>query len=143
MLPYYLTSKKMQRVNVIFYQRARSKSANKETPINCRITINGKRIDLSTGIKLNADIGFDKKKYKATGKSAIAIQTNSRLDQFKTQVNSTIINYENEGKELTAQDLKNELTAKKSNSQSLMYVFRMHNKDIARKIGKYSIFQIR
>ena len=58
------------------------------------------------------------------------------MEQFKTKINSIIISYEHEGKQLTIDQLKNELTGKGNKTQSLLYVFRMHNKDIAQRIGK-------
>lgn len=40
----------MQHVNISFYQR--QKESTKELPINCRITIKEKRLDISTGVKI-------------------------------------------------------------------------------------------
>lgn len=123
----------MQHVHLSFYQK--QKITSKDVTINCRLTISGRRIDMSTGVKINPQL-FDTSRNMVKGRSSQAVQVNSRLEQFKTKINSIIISYEHEGKQLTIDQLKNELTGKINKTQSLLYVFRMHNKDIAQRIGK-------
>ncbi|MCK5208923.1 MAG: site-specific integrase [Cyclobacteriaceae bacterium] len=122
----------MQRVNLSFYQR-QNKSV-KDVTIYCRITINGKRLDISTGVKINPYI-FDTSKNHAKGRSFQAVQVNTRLDQLRSEINGIIIKYDQKGKKLTIDLLKSDLTGKNEKTKSLQYVYRMHNKDISLRIG--------
>ena len=122
----------MQRINISFYQRR--KESKKDVAINCRITIDSKRLEISTGIKINPSF-FDVSRNMAKGRSSEAILANRRLDQFRAEINKIIIKYDNDDKKLSIEKIKNELTGKKVKSQSLLYVYRMHNKYIAKRIG--------
>ncbi|MDZ7605407.1 MAG: site-specific integrase [Cyclobacteriaceae bacterium] len=123
----------MQRVSTSFYQR--NKEADKQVPINCRITFLGRRLDISTGIKISPNL-FDSSKGIVKGKSIQAFQANTRIDQFRNQINGILIRYDQDGKELTFDMLKNELTGKSLQANSLFSAFRMFCKNISKKIGK-------
>jgi hypothetical protein len=123
----------MQRVSTLFYQR--NKEADKQVPINCRITFLGKRLDISTGLKINPNL-FDASKGMVKGKSIQAFQANSRIDQFRNKINGILIKHDQEGKILTFEQLKEELTGKSSKTNSLLNAFRMFCKNISKKIGK-------
>ena len=85
----------MQHVHLSFYQK--QKKSSKDVTINCRLTIGGRRIDMSTGVKINPQL-FDTSRNMVIGRSSQAVQVNARLEKFKTKINSIIISYEHEGK---------------------------------------------
>lgn len=122
----------MQHVSISFYQRR--KESTKDVAINCRITIQGKRLDISTGLKISPQL-FDTSRNMALGRSSQASNVNRRLDMLKTEINSIIIKYDHANEKLTKEKLKNELAGRAEKSKSLLFVYRMHNKDIAKRIG--------
>jgi hypothetical protein len=87
----------MQHVSISFYQRR--KESTKEVAINCRITIQGKRLDISTGLKISPQL-FDTSRNMAIGRSSQASNVNRRLDLLKTEINSIIIKYDHANEKL-------------------------------------------
>ena len=63
----------------------KSKAINNEALLYARVTVNGKRADISLKKKISLSI-WDNKKKKARGNSNEAIQINEYLKQARTQL---------------------------------------------------------
>lgn len=104
-------------------------------PIYIRITVNGKRAEIST--KRESEPGkWNKKAGRMTGTTEKVHQLNSFLDRLV----SKIYTYQNEllqnNISLTADLIKNKFTGKSDKSRMLFSIFEQHNKDLGQLVGK-------
>ncbi len=122
------------KISLIFYIRKSKINANGQVPIYQRITIEGKRYEISTGqfveeVKWSAEAG------RMKGNSEEARSINNRLDMVKSKVfeverrlfmSNTQINFEN---------FKNEYLGKKERERTLIPIFIEHNRKIKELVG--------
>lgn len=122
------------KISLIFYIRKSKINANGQVPIYQRITIEGKRYEISTGqfveeAKWSAEAG------RMKGNSEEARSINNRLDMVKSKVfdverrlfmSNTQINFEN---------FKNEYLGKKERERTLIPIFVEHNRKIKELVG--------
>lgn len=123
------------RITVLFYLRKSMANAQAQMPIYQRITINGQRFDLSTGIYIE-EVKWSCEASKMKGNTEEARSTNGRLDMLKAIV------YETEKKlfmnevEITFENFKNEYLGKKSRDRMLIPIFEEHNRKIKELVGQ-------
>ncbi|HTG65509.1 MAG TPA: site-specific integrase [Flavobacterium sp.] len=122
------------RVTVLFYLRKSKVNAHKQMPIYQRITINGRRFDVSTGLYIE-ETRWSSEGYKIKGNSEEARIINGRLDMLRAAV------YETEKKlfmsqlEITFESFKNEYQGKKTRDRMLIPIFEEHNRKMKELIG--------
>ncbi|MEO6671271.1 MAG: site-specific integrase [Ferruginibacter sp.] len=104
-------------------------------PIYIRITVNGKRAEIST--KRESEPGkWNKKAGRMIGTTEKVHQLNSFLDRLVAK----IYTYQNEllqnNISITADLIKNKFTGKSDKSRMLISIFEQHNKDLSQLVGK-------
>ncbi|RVT79678.1 site-specific integrase [Flavobacterium sufflavum] len=122
------------KITVLFYLRKSKVNAHKQVPIYQRITIDGRRFDVSTGQYVE-ESKWSSEGYKIKGNSEEARIINGRLDMLRAAV------YETEKKlfmsqvEITFESFKNEYQGKKARERMLIPIFEEHNRKMKELIG--------
>ncbi|MEG2078836.1 phage integrase SAM-like domain and Arm DNA-binding domain-containing protein [Chryseobacterium sp.] len=123
------------RVSILFY--AKKAKANKEdlVPIYTRITISGKRIELSTNrfVKFNQ---WSKEGNCMKGNSILSSNTNKYLDVLRLQIIGVQMELINEKVPITAESLKHKLLGTEIEKRMLIPIFEDHNNKIKALIGQ-------
>ena len=123
------------KITVHYYLRKSKVNAQAQMPIYQRITINGQRFDVSTGLFVEGH-KWSSEASKMKGNSEEARLINGRLDMMR------VIVYETEKKlfmnqiEITFESFKNELTGKKERERMLIPIFQEHNRKIKELVGQ-------
>ena len=122
-------------ISILFYLKRVKVNAQGLAPIFQRITINGRRLENSTGKFVEPD-KWDSEMSKMKGTSEEARSINGHLDNLK----SKILNVE---KSLIKKDIpvnfesfKNELSGKKERERMLIPIFQEHNRKIKELVGQ-------
>lgn len=127
-------TKMKAKITVLFYLRKSKVNAHKQVPIYQRITIDGRRFDVSTGQYVE-ESKWSSEGYKIKGNSEEARIINGRLDMLRAAV------YETEKKlfmsqvEITFESFKNEYQGKKTRERMLIPIFVEHNRKMKELIG--------
>ena len=119
----------------ISFQVKKSKTNRKGlAPINLRVTIDGKRAELSTHRRLNPN-NWDNITGRPAGNTEDIIILNNYLDSLRTKVQRQYNILESLDQEITAEILKNKLTGKKEKKKTLIEAFEYHNTQFKLKVG--------
>ena len=123
------------KITVLYYLRKSKVNAQGQMPIYQRITINGKRYDVSTGNFIEEE-KWSAEGAKVKGNTQEARLINGRLDMMRAKV------YEIEKKlfmnqiPITFENFKNEYQGKKTRERYLMPIFEEHNRKIKELVGQ-------
>jgi site-specific recombinase XerD len=123
------------KITVLYYLRKSKVNAQAQMPIYQRITINGQRFDVSTGLFVEEN-KWSSEASKMKGNSEEARLINGRLDMMRAIV------YETEKKlfmnqiEITFESFKNEYQGKKERERMLVPIFQEHNRKIKELVGQ-------
>ncbi|MBW4359372.1 site-specific integrase [Flavobacterium taihuense] len=123
------------RITVLFYLRKSKVNAQGQMPIYQRITIDGQRFDISTGLYIE-EVKWSSEASKMKGNTEEARLTNGRLEIMRAKV------YETEKKlfmsevEITLESFKNEYQGKKARQRLLMPIFEEHNRKMKELVGQ-------
>jgi site-specific recombinase XerD len=123
------------KITVLYYLRKSKVNAQAQMPIYQRITINGQRFDVSTGLFVEEN-KWSSEASKMKGNSEEARLINGRLDMMRAIV------YETEKKlfmnqiEITFESFKNEYQGKKERARMLIPIFQEHNRKIKELVGQ-------
>jgi len=116
-----------------------SRSKNNQAEIYARITVNGKRANLSLKIKSDLNL-WDSQKKRLKGTSAQAKQTNLYLEQVNAQIFQIHQDLKFKGELITAQLIKARYTGINSdNGKTLNTILEYHNKKICNTLAAGSI----
>ncbi|MFY7740698.1 MAG: site-specific integrase [Flavobacterium sp.] len=123
------------KVSILFYAKKAKASANGLVPIYTRITINGKRIELSTNrfveiSKWSTEAG----KMKGTSEEARSI--NNHLDILKSQIRDAEMELIYKKIAVTTETIKNKLLGIDNRARMLVPIFKDHNNKIKELVGK-------
>jgi site-specific recombinase XerD len=123
------------KVSILFYAKRAKASVNGLVPIYTRITINGKRIELSTNrfveiSKWSTEAG------KMKGQSEEARSINRHLDMFKIKIIDAQMELIHKNIPVTSEVLKNKLLGTEERQRTLIPIFKDHNNKIKELIGK-------
>jgi site-specific recombinase XerD len=113
------------------------KLSNGEFPIYARITLDGKRVELSTK-KTCEENKWDTYRQELKGRSEHARTINHYLMNFKNQVQEKFNELERKGIEVNVDMLKGEITGTSSFDKYLLKVFQENNILIAKETDNYS-----
>jgi len=120
--------------NLLFFIRKERTNSDGEAPIFLRITINGKRAEIS--IKRYIDPNkWDNKANKAKGNKPEIKKLNSYLDIVKNKIYDHHREMVDRNEFITAQNLKNRYLGISISNKSLIEAFKYHNKIIQEQIG--------
>ena len=101
----------------------------------CRITVNGKISQFSC--KLDVDEKhWDVKTGRMTGRSVVALEANRMLDKIRVGINKAYQDICDKDNYVTAEKVRNAFLGMGMNHETLLAVFRQHNEDYAKQVGK-------
>jgi site-specific recombinase XerD len=126
---------KAQQTFSILFWISKNRLKNGKAPIYARITINGKRVEISTQREISP-LEWDARSQIVTGRAKEAKQLNSDLAVIKTKLLSCHSKLIARGANVTAESLKNEYTGVIEKPRMLLQIVRQHNDDIKKLIGK-------
>ena len=123
------------KVSILFYAKRAKASVNGLVPIYTRITINGKRIELSSNrfveiSKWSTEAG------KIKGSSEEARSINNHLDLLKSQIRDAEIELIHKKIALTTETIKSKLLGVDERARMLVPIFQDHNNKIKELVGK-------
>ena len=123
------------KVSILFYAKRAKASVNGLVPIYTRITINGKRIELSSNrfvemSKWSTEAG------KMKGNSEEARSINSHLDMLRIQIIDMQMELVHKKIPVTAETLKNKILGVDERARMLIPIFQDHNNKIKEFVGK-------
>ena len=123
------------KVSTLFYAKKAKAAANGLIPIYMRITINGKRIELSTNrfveiSKWSTEAG------KIKGSSEEARSINNHLDLLKSQIRDAEMELIHKKIALTTETIKSKLLGVDERARMLVPIFQDHNNKIKELVGK-------
>ena len=123
------------KVSILFYAKKAKAAANGLVPIYARITINGKRIELSTNrfveiSKWSTEAG------KMKGSSEEARSINNHLDLLKSQIRDAEMELIHKKIALTTETIKSKQLGVDERARMLVPIFQDHNNKIKELVGK-------
>lgn len=123
------------KVSILFYAKKAKAAANGLVPIYTRITINGKRIELSTNrfveiSKWSTEAG------KMKGSSEEARSINNHLDLLKSQIRDAEMELIHKKIVVTTETIKSKLFGVDERARMLVPIFEDHNNKIKELVGK-------
>ena len=120
---------------ILFYLKRNAPKSNGLVPVMCRITVNGKISQFSC--KLDVDEKhWDVKTGRMTGRSVVALETNHMLDKIRVGINKAYQDICDKDNYVTAEKVRNAFLGMGMNHETLLAVFRQHNEDYAKQVGK-------
>lgn len=104
-------------------------------PVMCRITVNGKISQFSCKLDVeektwNIELG------RVSGRSTVAQETNRMLDKIRVGINKAYQEICDKDNYVTAEKVRNVFLGMGMNHETLLAVFRQHNEDYEKQVGK-------
>lgn len=122
------------KINVLFYLRRSKVNAQGRMPIFQRITIDGRRLDISTGHYVEeSKWSVDSSRMKGSSQETRTI--NSQLEMLRAKVYEAEKNLFMAEKEFNYETFKNEYQGKKERSRLLIPIFEEHNRKLKELVG--------
>lgn len=121
-------------INVLFYLRRSKVNARGRMPIFQRITIDGRRLDISTGHYVE-ELKWSKDTSRMKGNTEEARTINNQLEMLRAKVYETEKRLFMREQEINFETFKNEYHGKKERSRYLIPIFVEHNRKMKELIG--------
>ena len=123
------------RFSVLFYPRGNDVDANGNAPIYLRITVNGKRSELSIKRKVllkkwNSEAG------KIRGTTSDVRELNNYMDSIKVKINKIQQTLFDNNDLITSQIIKNAYLGKNARHKMVLEIFQSHNNKVEKLVGK-------
>lgn len=120
---------------VLFYLKRNAPKKNGLIPVMCRITVNGKISQFSCKLDVeektwNIELG------RVSGRSTVAQETNRMLDKIRVGINKAYQDICDKDNYVTAEKVRNVFLGIGMNHETLLAVFRQHNEDYEKQVGK-------
>ena len=119
----------------LFYLKSRTSENRSKVPIYLRLTVNGKRSELSISRKVDPE-KWNAKTGRMRGSGSEAVQLNQYLDMVRAKVNKIHFQLVDEGNPFTARDIKNIYQGKDREVKMLLEIFDEHNRQMKSRVGK-------
>lgn len=123
--------------STMFWQQT-TKAVNNEAGLYLRITVDGKRLNVSLKRRIPIDL-WDPKKKKAKGTSAKAKQINQYLDEVKSKIFQIYQELKYRDQLITAQIIKAKFMGEDEQSKTLLELIAYHSKKIENTLAAGSI----
>ena len=120
---------------ILFYLKRNAPKKNGLIPVMCRITVNGKIAQFSCKLDVEEKM-WSVETGRLTGRSNIALEGNRMLDKIRVGVNKAYQDVFDRDTYVTAEKVRNEYLGMGMNHKTLLAVFRQHNEDYAKLVGK-------
>ena len=121
-------------LNLLFFIKRTKLLRNAEAPVYMRITVNGKRLELS----INRSIELEKwssVKGAAIGNTKEARSLNMYIDAIRTQLHSYIQFLRESDKPISAQSIKNKYLGIDDKGETILKLYKEHNENATKLIG--------
>ena len=120
---------------VLFYLKRNVPKKNGLVPVMCRITVNGKISQFSCKLDVeeklwNVSLG------RMSGRSVVAQEANRMLDKIRVGINKAYQEIMDRDGYVSAEKVRNAFLGMGMNHETLLAVFRQHNGDYAKQVGK-------
>lgn len=123
------------KISVLLYAKKSKAKSNLQVPVYLRITVNGKRSELSTG--KNVDLSkWNPEINRLKGNSEEARTINKYLDVLLSKILEIERNLTLSGESFEATDVRNLLTGRQETERYLIPIFQDHNDRMKKLIGK-------
>ena len=123
------------KVSILFYAKRAKANTNGLVPIYTRITVNGKRIELSSN-KFVEPSKWSTEAGKMKGTSEEARLVNSHLDVLKIQIIEAQMELNLKKIPVTAETLKSKILGVEERRRMLVPIFQDHNNKMKELVGK-------
>ena len=121
-------------ISILFYVKRVKVNAQGLAPIFQRITINGRRLDNSTGKFIDPD-KWHSEMSKMRGTSEEARSINGHLDNLKSKILNVEKNLIKKDITVNFESFKNEFQGKRERERMLIPIFQEHNRKIKELVG--------
>jgi hypothetical protein len=120
---------------ILFYLKRNAPKKNGLVPVMCRITVNGKLSQFSCKLDMeekswNVELG------RMSGRSMVSQIANRMLDKIRVGINKAYQEICDRDNYVTAEKVRNAFLDMGQNHKTLLAVFKQHNEDYARQVGK-------
>ncbi|MFV0554778.1 MAG: site-specific integrase [Mangrovibacterium sp.] len=119
---------------VLFYLRKNHINKNGKSAIMIRVSLNGERTAFSSKLEIAPDL-WDTKMNCVKGKSFIARDINSYMDEYRSRIRTIYDTISREDGYATAEKIKNVFLGYSIKQQTVLSLFKQHNEDIKKQIG--------
>lgn len=120
---------------ILFYLKRNAPKKNGLVPVMCRITVNGKVSQFSCKLDVEEQL-WNVQLGRMTGRSLVAQETNRMLDKIRVGINKSYQEICDRDNYVTAEKVRNVFLGMGMNHETLLAVFRQHNEDYAKQVGK-------
>jgi len=120
--------------HLLFYIRKQKNYKGGAMPIYMRITVSGKRVDLSAGRSCEPD-KWNSHAGRANGTKEEIKSLNNYLDSLQTKLRNAHQALIDTNQQVTTESLHNQFTGKNQKSQFLMQLFKEHNSKVKALLG--------
>ena len=121
--------------SMLFYVKKQMNYTSGQAPIYLRITVNGKRSEITTNRKCDPE-KWNKKSGRAVGTREEIKSFNAFLDNLQTKAYDAHRYLSENEKLVTAETLKNQILGKVKKSHMLIEIFKDHNLKVANLVGR-------
>ncbi len=121
--------------NLLFYLKKSKKNKQGQSPIYLRITVDGKRAEISTK-RYVEPAKWNNEAQKLNGRKEHVVEVNTYLDTIKAKAYQAQRELLQDDKDLTAQAIKNRMLGTDQKQRMLIPIFEHHNKQMEKLIGK-------
>ncbi|MFS4467567.1 site-specific integrase [Maribacter sp. 2210JD10-5] len=119
--------------SILFWVYTQRADKNNHCKIYVRITLNGKKVNISLKQKVNVD-SWDSKRQRAKGNGQKAREINSYLDEVKSDIVTGYRDLKAESRVITPQLIKSRFLGEDKKVHSLKDIFDYHNETMAEKL---------
>ena len=113
-------------LSLTFFVRQSRASINSECTIYARLTSNGQRVELSTGLKVELE-RWSKEQHKVKGNTNSARVINNCLEEFRNKVYANYNQLLSKGVPFTVFDVHNQLKGIGQNAETILNLIDLHN----------------
>lgn len=121
--------------SLLFWINKSKINKNGDTPIYARVTVDGKRAEITTGEKINPE-RWATKSGSVKGNREDARTINSALDRMKLKIRDIYHTLVEEERSFTADVIKEIYLGKKNKEHTMLEVFIQHNDQMRVQVGK-------
>ena len=120
---------------VLFYLKRNAPKKSGLIPVMCRITVNGKIAQFSCKLDVE-EKSWNVKSGRVSGRSIVAQEANRMLDKIRVGINRAYQQISDRDNYVTAEKVRNAYLGLGMNHETLLAVFRQHNEDYGKQVGK-------
>lgn len=120
---------------ILFYLKRNAPKKSGLVPVMCRITVNGKISQFSCKLDVEEKL-WNVQSGKMSGKSLTAQEANRMLDKIRVGVTKAYQEICDKDNYVTAEKVRNAFLGMGQNHKTLLAVFRQHNEDYEKQVGK-------